>query len=447
MQSNSSGNGFACLPVLPCVPPPPCPASSSYVMQPATEVPLAGFYQFVAPPSVELAADIPQHELASYQFINTTTPEDVDYLYYLQGERNDSGNSDGDSDGDRDGERENDVMMLSEGSILRESDRKRDGDEAATSNTYAVDGRLTLRGLIVQPVHAPPAAATGMSFVPPQSILGPSRSQQKAAVKPVSAPAALSARPYPPLLPRVPLTKKEPNNTINKQHYKSSRTYQCSRVFILKVFSSLADHLKTRSIIDIHCIDREPQLARDCFQAARHACCQPSYKEEQELYGGLAFNSNSTQANSNWTEAWQLVEWWEKNVMNENVFGTMQMDARSDGTLGQMRKARWSQALAEVCTTIRRAMTSSSPSASPSQGLISQLMDAPAAAVQGIGLALEQSDLGPSPSQVKGKQSTNAKSEYCVMSESASSRAEMEAMLGLISRPVEAPSAAAMGMS
>jgi hypothetical protein len=108
--------------------PSPSPASSSYTL---TEVPLGD-------PFVPLSGDLagtPQHELAS-QFTNTTPP--ADDLHYLC-ERKDSGDGrDADKD-DRD-----DVIMLSDGSVLRESYRKRGGDEADASNSFVGGSILRL---------------------------------------------------------------------------------------------------------------------------------------------------------------------------------------------------------------------------------------------------------------------------------------------------------------
>ncbi|KAJ1430844.1 hypothetical protein B484DRAFT_448679 [Ochromonadaceae sp. CCMP2298] len=406
-----------------------------------TEVPLGDPF---VPPSDDLAGT-PRHELAS-QFANTAPP--ADDLHYLC-ERKDSGDGrDADND-DRD-----DVIMLSDGSVLKESDRKRGGDEADASNPFV--GGSILRGLISQPIHTH-TAAMGMSSVPPQSGLGPSRSQLKAAAK----------------LGK-PLAKKELNK-INKQQI-APNPNQCSRVFILKVLSSLAEHLKTRSIKDIHCIGREARLVEVWFQAARRACCLPSYKGEQELYGGLQFVDNS---HSYWWEPLELVDWWEKNVMDERAFDAMQRDSNG-GKINAIRRARWGQAVAEHCTTIRSAMTpppanapfgplptaraapntttatghiaatprsasaSGSGSASTPQGV--QPTDVPA--VKGMGL-LKQSDLPP-PSQAKvtklGKRKHTDVSEGCVMS--APSTAEIEASnpQGRISQPVKVPPAA-MGIT
>jgi len=133
-------------------------------------------------------------------------------------------------------------------------------------------------------------------------------------------------------------------------------SYGCSRVFILKVLSSLADFVQRTGVTSINTITRN--LLQNCLSEAKRACCLPRYREDEALYGGASFVDRDPR--THWTKVQQLVNWWERNVLSEQGFDALQKLQYYGAEHRKTPTARWSGVVVKLCTAIRNSMAASS---------------------------------------------------------------------------------------
>ncbi|KAJ1421269.1 hypothetical protein B484DRAFT_124219 [Ochromonadaceae sp. CCMP2298] len=130
----------------------------------------------------------------------------------------------------------------------------------------------------------------------------------------------------------------------------------CSRVFILKVLYLLADFVQSSGVTSIEAIERG--LMRGWLEDAKDACCLPSYKAEEDMYGGRPFSDADTSTYLSVPQ--QLVRWWGKNVMTQYKFAALQQDTSYHGTdTRTVQRASWSRAVVVCCTAICNSMAAS----------------------------------------------------------------------------------------
>ncbi|KAJ1427033.1 hypothetical protein B484DRAFT_397327, partial [Ochromonadaceae sp. CCMP2298] len=97
-----------------------------------------------------------------------------------------------------------------------------------------------------------------------------------------------------------------------------------------------------------------PELVQGWLGEAKRACCLPSYREEEALYGCPAFVPSDER--SYWTEPAQLHTWWGNNVTKPNRYSALRDDAGYTGADPRMKqRAAWCEEVVEQCDAVLQA--------------------------------------------------------------------------------------------
>ncbi|KAJ1381148.1 hypothetical protein B484DRAFT_30263, partial [Ochromonadaceae sp. CCMP2298] len=123
----------------------------------------------------------------------------------------------------------------------------------------------------------------------------------------------------------------------------------------------------------------KPELVQGWLGEAKRACCLPSYREEEALYGGASFVDRDPR--THWTKPQQLVNWWARNMHSDRQQGRLQQLHYDGSDLRMQQRASWSRAAVEQCATICDALAaSSSVEATPASATAAATTAATAAA-------------------------------------------------------------------